>query len=44
VFIRARYLVNSFHVTVRVPPEILVMVCSFLPTEDVFFASQVCHH
>ena len=43
VLVRARYLVNSFHITVRVPPEILDMVCSFLTTEDVFSASQVCH-
>ena len=36
---------NSFHVTVRVPPEILSIVCSHLTTEeDVFSASQVCHH
>ena len=36
---------NSFHVTVRVPPEILNMVCSYLTTEeDVFSMSQVCRY
>jgi len=37
--------VNSFHVTVRAPPEVLNMVCSYLNTEeDIFSASQVCRH
>lgn len=45
MLVRARYLVNSFHVTVRVPPEILNTVCSYLTTEeDIFSASQVCRH
>lgn len=45
LLIHARYLMNSFHVTVRIPPEILNMVCSYLTTEDdAFSASQVCHH
>ena len=44
VLTHARRLVNSFSITVRVPPEVLGMVCSFLTTEDVFSASQVCHH
>ena len=45
VLAHARYLVNTFHVTVRVPPEILSMVCSHLTTEgDAFSASQVCRH
>ena len=45
LLVHARYLVNSFHVTVRVPPEILSMACSFLTTEeDAFSASQVCRH
>ena len=36
---------NSFHVTVRAPPEILNMACSYLTTEeDAFSASQVCRH
>jgi len=36
---------NSFHVTVRIPSEILNMICSHLPTEeDTFSASQVCRH
>lgn len=43
VLVHARYLVNSFHAAVRVPPEVLDMICSFLTTEDVFSASQVCH-
>ena len=34
---------NSFHITARVPPEILTMVCSYLATEEgPFSASQVC--
>ena len=45
LLIRARLLVNSFHVTVRAPPEILTMICSCLATEeDTFLASQVCRH
>jgi hypothetical protein len=45
VLVHARYLVNSFHVTARVPPKILAMVCPHLPIgEDVVSASQVCHH
>jgi hypothetical protein len=45
VLVHAKYLVNSFHVTVRVPPEILTVICSYLPTEiDVFSASQVCRY
>ena len=36
---------NSFHITVRIPPEILNMVCSHLTNEDdAFSMSQVCHH
>ena len=36
---------NSFHITVRVPPEILNMVCSHLATEEgTFSASQVCRY
>ena len=45
MLVRARYLVNTFHITVRVPPEVLSMVCSHLAAEeDVFSASQVCRH
>ena len=45
LLVHARYLVNSFHVTVRIPPEILNMICSHLTTEDdIFSASQVCRH
>ena len=45
MLISARYLVNSFHVTVRAPPEIPCMICSNLPTEDgVFSTSRVCRH
>ena len=45
MLIHTRYLVNSFQVTVRVPPEILTKICSHLSTEeDVFSASQVCRH
>ena len=45
MLIHARYLVNSFNVTVRTPPEILTMICSHFTTEDdVFSASRVCHH
>jgi len=44
VLIHARYLINSFHVAVRVPPEILGMISSSLTEEDSFSASQVCHH
>ena len=45
MLLHARYLVNSFHVTVRVPSEILSMIYSHLPAEeDVFSASQVCRH
>jgi len=36
--------VNSFHVTLRVPPEIFGVISSYLTEEDVFSASQVCHH
>lgn len=43
VLVRARRLVNSFHAAARTPPEILGMISSHL-TEDVFSASQVCHH
>ena len=35
---------NSFRIAVRVPPEILNMICSHLATEDILLASQVCHH
>ena len=42
--IDAKYLVNSFHITVRAPPEILGMVSTYLTEGDVFSASQVCHH
>jgi len=41
--IHAKYLVNFFNVTFRIPPEILTMIPSYL-TEDVFSASQVCLH
>ena len=34
VLVHAKYLVNSFHVTVRVPPEIITTICSHLTTED----------
>ena len=45
VVTHVRHLVNSFHVTVRIPPEILTMICSYLATEeDAFSAAQVCHH
>ena len=45
MLVHARYLVNSFHVTLRVPSEILIAICSHLTTdEDVFSASQVCNH
>ena len=45
MLVHTRYLVNSFNITVRMPPEILTMVYSHLSTEwDVFPASQVCHH
>ena len=43
--IQAKSLVNSFNITIRVPPEILDMACSYLITEeDVLSASQVCRH
>ena len=36
---------NSFHVTLRAPPEILSAICSYLTTEeDAFSVSQVCYH
>ena len=45
MLVHARYIVNSFNVTLRIPPEILNMICSHLTTEeDVFSASQVCRH
>ena len=45
MLVHAKYLVNSFHVTVRVPPEILTKICTHLATEeDIFSASQVCNH
>ena len=40
-----RYLVNSFHITARIPPDILTMICSHLSTEgDAFSVSQVCRY
>ena len=42
--VQARYLVNSFHITVRTPPEVLCMISSYLTEEDLFAASQVCQH
>ena len=44
ILTRARILVNSFHVTTRIPPEVLCMICSHLDEEDLFSASQVCQH
>lgn len=44
MLIHVRRLVNSFHVTVRVPPEILGMIPSYLTEDDLFSASQVCHY
>ena len=45
VLVHAKYLVNSFHVTVRVPPEILTTICSHPTTgEDVFSACRICNH
>ena len=36
---------NSLHVTTRVPLEIFSMICSnLIAEEDIFSASQVCHH
>ena len=35
---------NSFRVMVRAPPEILCTIASYLTEEDIFSASQVCHH
>jgi len=43
VLVHARYLVNSFHFAVRVPPEVLGMISSYLTEGDVFSTSQVCH-
>lgn len=45
LLVHARYLMNSLRATLRILPEILTMVCSYLSTEeDVFSASQVCRH
>ena len=33
---------NSFHITLRTPPEILGAISSYLTEEDLFSASQVC--
>ena len=44
MLIRARSLVNSFHVTLRVPPEVLGIISSYLTEEDLFSASQVCQY
>ena len=45
VLVNSRYLVSSFHVTLRATPEIFGAICSYLTTEeDVFLASQVCYH
>ena len=35
---------NSFHITLRTPPEILGMISSYLSEEDLFSASQVCSY
>ena len=43
MLVHARYLVNSFHFAVRVPPEVLGMISSYLTEGDVFSTSQVCH-
>ena len=42
--IHARALVNSFHITIRTPPEILCTISSHLTEQDLFSASQVCRH
>ena len=42
--IHARSLVNSFHITVRTPPEIFDIISSYLTEDDLFSASQVCQH
>ena len=44
MLVRAKSLVNSFHVTVRTPPEVLGMICSHLTEEGLFSASQVCQY
>ena len=44
MLIRARSLVNSFHTTIRTPPEILCTISSYFTEEDLFSASQVCRH
>ena len=45
MFVHTKYLVNSFHTTVRMPPEILAVICSYLSTErDAISVSQVCRH
>ena len=45
MLVHTKYLVNLFHITVRTPPEILAMICSYLSTEwDAFSVSQVCRH
>ena len=35
---------NSFHITLRTPPEILGIISSYLAEEDLFSASQVCKY
>ena len=42
MLVHARSIVNSFHITVRTPPEMFSMVASYLTEEDLFSASQVC--
>ena len=44
VLTHARRLVNSFHIAIRPPPEVLYMISSYLTEEDLFSASQVCWH
>ena len=44
MLVNTRCLVNCFRVMVRAPPEILCTIASYLTQEDLFSASQVCHH
>ena len=40
----ARSLVNSFRIALRIPPEVLEMISSYLTEEDLFSASRACRH
>ena len=35
---------NSFHITIRTPPEVLGAISSYLDEDDLFSTSQVCKH